>query len=266
MTRSIQVFILIIAILSGCSDNLEYSPNQAHDGDSPMDLNYYNLAKLKGSAPDDTLTIVFAGDSQQFYDEVDLFVEKVNKIRDADLIFIAGDISDFGLLQEFEWIAERLQALEKPYFGVIGNHDVVSNGEMVFKKMFGPLDFSFVYDSVKFILHNTNSREYLAANVPDIVWLREQLVPEAGVKSVVAVSHVPPFSGDFNRALEEPYTALFRSTPGFLLSLHGHIHRHTDGFPYDDGVRYITSFSFEQKNLLVLRIASGVVLKEVVSY
>lgn len=266
MTRSVQIIVLIIAILSGCSDNLEYSPNQAHDRNSPKDLNHFNLSKLKASTPDDTLTIVFAGDSQQFYDEVDLFVDRVNKIEDADLIFIAGDISDFGLLQEFEWIAERLETLEKPYFGVIGNHDVVSNGEMAFKKMFGPLDFSFVYDSIKFILHNTNGREYLTANVPDLAWLREQVIPDAEVKNFVAVSHVPPFSGDFNPALEEHYTALFRSTPGFLLSLHGHIHQHTDGFPYDDGVRYITSYSFEQRNLLVLRIVSGVVLKEIVPY
>ena len=266
MMRSLGIFILVIAILSGCADSYEYSPNQAHDRDSPKNLNHYNLGKLNASVPGDTLTIVFAGDSQQFYNEVDLFVERVNNIADADLIFIAGDISDFGLLQEFEWIAERLAELEKPYFGVIGNHDVVSNGEMVFRKMFGPLDFSFVYDSVKFVLHNTNSREYLSGNVPDLTWLQEQFVPEPGVKNFVAVSHVPPFSGDFNPDLEAGYTALFRRTPGFLLSLHGHIHRHTDGFPYEDGIRYVTSHSFEQRNLLVLRTFSGTVSKEIISY
>ena len=214
MIRLVPIFLLLFFFLSACSDSLEYSPNQIHDDDSPTELNYKNLAKLKESEEDDTLTIVFAGDSQQFYDEVDRFVNRVNQIADADLIFIAGDISDFGLLQEFEWVAERLADLRKPYFGVIGNHDVVSNGEEVFKHMFGPLNFSFVYDSVKFILHNTNSREYLGTKVPDIGWLQHELEPEAGVKNYVAVSHVPPFQGDFNADLEEGYTSLFREAPG----------------------------------------------------
>lgn len=266
MIRSLLIFLLISVVLSGCSDLYEYSPNQSHDSGSLEKLNYRNLERLKATHPDDTLTIVFTGDSQQFYDEVDDFVKRVNTIPDVDLIFIAGDISDFGLLQEFKWITERLEDLEKPYFGVIGNHDVVANGEAVFTEMFGPLNFSFVYDSVKFILHNTNSREYLSSNIPDLEWMQKELSPEVGVTNSVAVSHVPPFSGDFNPALEERYSSLFHQAPGFLMSLHGHIHRHTDGYPYDDGVRYITSHSFEQRNFLILRVASGAVSKEIVSY
>ena len=114
MTRSVQIFILIIAILSGCADNLEYSPNQAHDRDSPKDLNHFNLAKLNASTPDDTLTIVFAGDSQQFYDEVDLFVDRVNRIKDADLIFIAGDISDLVCSRNLNGLPKDLGLWKSP--------------------------------------------------------------------------------------------------------------------------------------------------------
>lgn len=249
-----------------CSDVFEYSPNQIHDHNTPRDLNARNLAKLMASAADDTLTIAVTGDSQQFYDEAERFVDKVNTLPDIDLVILAGDITHFGLLEEFEWMVERLDRLIPPYFAVIGNHDVVANGEKVFKRMFGPLNDTFVYDSVKFVLHNTNSREYRFPNVPDLEWLEEQLREDPAAKHVIAVSHVPPYSDDFNPDLEGAYTSLFRNTPGFLLSLHGHVHRYEDGYPYDDGVRYITTNAFDKRDFVLLKIVDGQVFKEIIRY
>lgn len=265
--RLLSKFLVVSSLVSfGCADLNEYSPNQTGDHDSPRELTKQNLARLRSSTADDTLTIAFIGDSQNFYDEVESFVQKINQQTEIDLVLVAGDISDYGLLQEFEWISDRLNKLNSPYIAVIGNHDVVGNGEAVYKRMFGDLNFSFEYDSTRFIVHNTNSREYRSGNVPDIQWLSGQLQADAGIRRYIAVSHVPPFDGDFNPELETSYSKLFASTPGFLLSLHGHIHRHTDGFPYDDGIRYITSHSFEQKSFLKLKIWSDRVEKIIVPY
>lgn len=263
----VGVIFVGLGFASGCSDMTEYSPNQIFDNDSPVDVNKRNLRKLT-EAPnnDDTLTIAFIGDSQRFYDEVELFVNKVNTLKGVDLVIVAGDISDFGLLAEFEWIVKRLDDLHKPYLGVIGNHDVIANGEAVFKRSFGPLDFSFVYDSVKFVFHNTNSREYLGNNVPNLNRLRDELQPSPGVKHSIGVSHVPPFDGDFNKQLENTYAKILSETPGFILSLHGHVHRHTDGYPYDDGVRYITGHYFPEKQFTLLKIHGDSVLKTFISF
>ena len=265
--QTLKIFLLVvISALAGCSEYYEYSPNQVRDRNSPEDLNKKNLLKLHANPKDDTITIAFLGDSQNFYDEAVRFVDKVNNIRAIDLVVIAGDISDYGLLQEFEWIHERLRKLNKPFIGVIGNHDLVGNGEAVYENMFGPLDFSFIYDSVKFVIHNTNSREYLKGNVPDMEWLKKELMPANGVQHYIGISHVPPFSGDFNPELEDAYSNLLASAPGFLVSLHGHIHRHTDGYPYDDGVRYVTGPSFEQRSFVLLKISSGNISKTIVDY
>jgi 3',5'-cyclic-AMP phosphodiesterase len=265
--RLVQNLLVVASLASfGCTDANEYSPNQTEDADSPRELTKQNLARLAALPADDTLTIAFAGDSQNFYDEVESFVQEVNQHREVDLVLVAGDISDFGLLQEFEWITDRLGKLDQPYIAVIGNHDVVGNGEAVYKKMFGALDFSFVYDSTKFIIHNTNSREYRSGNVPDMAWLAEELKTGEGIQRIIAVSHVPPFDGDFDRDLEGAYSRLFASTPRFLLSLHGHIHRHTDGFPYDDGIRYITSHVFEEQSFVKLKIWSDNIEKTIVPY
>jgi 3',5'-cyclic-AMP phosphodiesterase len=167
-----QLFLVLYSLVSltGC-DQFEFSPNQNSDQTSPLNLNLLNAAKLRQSADDDTVTIVFSGDSQRWYDEQERFVNKVNTLSEVDLVLLAGDISDFGLLQEFKWVHKRLSGLHAPYIGVVGNHDLVGNGRAVFEKMFGPLNYSFVYRGIKFIAHNTNGLESPGQNVPDLNWL-----------------------------------------------------------------------------------------------
>ena len=262
--KNIIVLVLLLTVV-GC-DLFEYSPNQTFDRNSPRDLNAMNLERLQSSAADDTVTIAFVGDSQRWYDNVDKFVDKVNTIESIDFVILSGDITDFGLLNEFEWVHRRFSRLDRPYFAVIGNHDVIANGEDVFRTMFGPLNYSFVYDSIKFVMHNTNGREYPNINVPDLNWLQHELSAEEGVKYFIGVSHVPPMNGDFKPELVTPYTQLLSSTPGFLLSLHGHIHDHIDEYPYNDGLRYITSYAFNQPKFLVLKIAGGNIVKEEITY
>ena len=131
---------------------------------------------------DDTVTFAFVGDSQRFYDELERFIDTVNAIDEIDFIILAGDISDFGLLEEFELIHEQLSGLNKPYFGVVGNHDVVARGEEIFERMFGPLNYTFTYRSVKFIAHNTNGKEYPDKEVPDMNWLRSALVTDGSAR------------------------------------------------------------------------------------
>jgi 3',5'-cyclic-AMP phosphodiesterase len=257
----------VISLAVSC-DSFEYSPNQIFDKNTPRNLNALNLERLHSKASDDTVTIAFVGDSQRFYDEVDDFVKKVNTYPSVDFIVLDGDITDFGLLNEYEWINDSFSKLIHPYIGVIGNHDVISEGEEVFTRMFGPLNFSFVYDSIKFVAHNTNSREYVSKLVPDIQWLKNEFEKEESVpvKYIIGISHVPPTNEDFNPELVAPYSQLMASTPGFLVSLHAHVHEHEDGYPFNDGVRYITSFAFNQRSFVMFKIVNGSISKEIISY
>jgi 3',5'-cyclic-AMP phosphodiesterase len=252
--------------LQSCWNAYEYSPNQIFDRDCPKDLNAKSLKRLKSSIGDDTVTIAFVGDSQRFYDELNDFVATVNEIPSVDFVLLAGDITDFGLLQEYELVVKSLEQLNMPYIGVVGNHDVLAKGEEVFTQTFGPTNFSFTYNDIKFVCHNTNSKEYLTGNVPDIAWLREELVQSDSAKYFVPVSHVPPFSRDFDDALEGPYSTLFKETPNLLISLHAHVHEFTDGEHYDDGVRYMTSYSFNQTKFVLLKIVNGKVYHSIVKY
>jgi len=265
--KRFYIFIFLATIvLQSCWHAFEYSPNQVFDQDTVEDLNIKNLERLYANPSDDTITIAFVGDSQRFYDELDAFIDTVNNIPSVDFVLLDGDITDFGLLREYELVADMLSDLNKPYFGIIGNHDAVAKGSEVFEHMFGPLNFSFTYNGVKFVCHNTNSKEYNNGKVPDIDWLAKQLVQSDSAQYFIPVSHVPPFSADFDENLEGPYTSLFRETPGLLISLHGHIHEFRDGYPYNDGVEYMTSFSFDQKSFVLLKIVSGKVDHTIIDY
>lgn len=264
---NVLLALLILSLFTTC-ELVELSPNVVFDNSSPTRLNVTNIDRLLSTPNwDDTIRIVFTGDSQNFYVGSDKLIDQVNSMHNVDFLIHSGDISDFGLLQEFKWIDEIFSRLKVPYISVVGNHDLQANGREVYKKMYGELDFSFVYDGVKFIFHNTNSRESgFDGTVPDLDFLQRELQPSPSYTGIVAVSHVAPFDADFDKSLELRYNEQFRSCDNFLVSLHGHRHNTEDLVPYGDGVRYINSNSTSKPQLLLIEIVNNTLTKTIINY
>lgn len=259
-----MVFLLVA--FAAC-ENIEYSPFQTKRKGSPRNLTAQNMSLLETKTPKDTLTVVLTGDTQRFYDECGPFVSKVNSIPNIDFVLVSGDISDFGILSEFEWVHDALKELYVPYFTVIGNHDMIANGTAIYERMYGPQDYSFVYNKVKFVFHNTNSREVnFDGTVPNLNWLRETCLKEEGQEHVVAISHVPPLNDDFDNKLAKEYNAIFKQTPGFLVSLHGHMHTTTTRHIFDNEVLYINSSSVQKREFVLIKIADGEMLTEIIPF
>lgn len=262
------IYIIVILALHGCN-KFEYSPYQqegALESSMPSDLNQLNIKKLfnREENADDTVTILFTGDSQRFYDGLEKLVDKTNSLSSVDFLIMNGDIADFGLLQEFKWIVERLNKLKCPYLCAIGNHDIVADNGKLYTKIFGDKNFSFTYKGYKFLFHDTNGREYnFNGNAPNMWWLQDQL-NDSNARWFVGVSHVPPFDADFDPALIYPYKNLLASTQNFAVSLHGHVHTTTDTLYYNDGVRYITSNSVEKSEAIILKLINGKVIKQII--
>lgn len=249
-------FVLMLASfgLSSCNQ-FEYSPNQVFSKNSLKDVNATNLKRLGEGKDDDTVRFILTGDTQQSREETNTFTKKVNAMPGIDFVIVSGDISEFGVLKEMEWISESLAKLKVPYMAVIGNHDLTARGKEVFLNMFGALNYSFVYGGVKFICHDSNSREYnFNGHVPDIPWLKSQLLPQDGVTNYIAISHVPPISTDFDSKLEKDYTAAFAGTPGFLASLHAHTHNYEMFYPDESGIPYAITSAMGNKEFLLVEI------------
>ncbi|WP_432710887.1 metallophosphoesterase family protein [Pedobacter sp.] len=267
MFKKIILAIGIIILFQSCG-GFEYSPNQSFSGDTRKDINNKNIKRLQESLGDDRICFVLTGDSQRAYkDAVDL-VDVVNKLPQVDFVFLAGDISDFGLSQEMEWVDQIFSKLHVPYFGVIGNHDMVSTGQKSYKRLFGEMDFSFVYQGVKFICHNTNSREVsFSGTIPDLPWLKKQFLPENGVDAYVAVAHIPPGSGDFDPALSDEYVSIVNKSPNTLAALYAHMHTSAVFYPgYQSKIPYIVTDAIQNRKFVLVEIVNGKLKFENVLY
>jgi Icc protein len=254
--RTILLFFISI-ILASCN-HFEFSPNQTFDSLSLKDVNANNLKRLGDGANDDTVKFVLTGDPQKSRDETVKLCKAINGIDGIDFVILAGDITEFGVLKEMLWISRTLEDLNRPYVAVIGNHDETARGRETFRNMFGELNYSFVYGGIKFIGHDTNSREYgFNGQIPNIPWLREQLKPAPGVKGYVAMSHVPVNSPDFDEHLSADYMSAFAETPGFLASLHAHTHNFEVFHPDNSGIPYIVTSSVGNREFLVIQIVNN---------
>jgi len=264
--KRLLLLVSIVLILTGCTD-FEYSPHQAFDPDSPTDLNAKNLEKLLKITNDDTVRFIVSGDSQRSYNEVELFIKKANTIPGIDMVFIAGDLTEFGILQEMEWVVDQFSKLSVPFFAVIGNHDLLAKGSVAFQRMFGNLNYSFTYDGVKFICHDTNGREYkFNGKVPDINWVQGQMSASADVMHYIGVSHMRPFSDDFDSKLDTAYTNILNSNPAFLASFHGHDHSFGEYFPNNSRVPFVVTTTLGKKGFLLVEIVDDQIKYERVTY
>ena len=76
--------------------------------------------------PYTNIRIAFSGDTQRNYAKAKAFVDNVNTRNDIDFVILNGDISDFGLLAEFDYIYDIYAQLKVPFVCIIGNHDLVA--------------------------------------------------------------------------------------------------------------------------------------------
>lgn len=249
---------VLTVMLASCDSLFQYNPNEETLLESEKNLTAKNIEKISRIPLTDTTRFILMGDTQRWYDECEDFVQSANQQKNISFVLHAGDISDFGLTQEFKWVHEIMLRLKYPYVTVIGNHDIVANGSATYRKMFGPLNYTFDYGRDRFIFINTNSREYaFDGSVPDIAWLKAQLANNPAGQNTIVVGHVPPFDADFDKNLEKPYTDALASDPTVKFSLYGHQHRFHDGEMYDDGVHYYLTTSMGARGYMVVTTWQG---------
>ena len=248
----ILLTILLLIHLTSCKDLFQYSPNEVRLEEEEKNLNQKNIARLQAIPVQDQIKFVVIGDSQRFYDELEDFVNNINLQSGISFVLLNGDITDFGLNKEFKWINRILKKLTVPYFAVIGNHDMLANGRLLYNQMFGAENFSFTYGGYKFIGLNTNSQETgYDGSIPDLPWLQQEL--NGNFKQAFIFSHVPPFSDQFDKNKIHDYTSLLK-TNNVGMSIHGHQHDYSYSFPYADGVPYLVVASMNKRSYAVVSV------------
>ncbi len=166
-----HLFLVAVAAVSlpGCVEATAFDTEPPVTG-----LTRDNLDRLNDRQPSSMpFKFVAIGDVHDAYDELAEAVDAINLRDDVDFVAVAGDVTNLGLLQEYEWTYEEFRRLDVPYFVVIGNHDALGDGKELYGKMYGPLEFAFTYSGVRFLFFNSNALEFVGT-APNEPWLRAE--------------------------------------------------------------------------------------------
>lgn len=259
--------VLAIAILSSCELIVVHPYSGKLNG--KLDVNRKNIEIIESKyATQDTVRFAFISDSQRWFDELEDFVKEINRRDDIDFIIHGGDLADFGLTDEFLIQRDFLEKLNKPYVVLIGNHDLLANGDEVFEKIFGKPNFSFIAAKTKFLCLNTNALESNYSNpVPNFSFINSEIKNRNNeYHQTIALMHARPTSEQFDNNVAEVFQYSLKQFPNLLFALHGHEHRYMNEDVFNDGIHYYGTPNIGKKQFLVFTLSDGSFSHELLNY
>ncbi|MBC7397069.1 MAG: metallophosphoesterase, partial [Bdellovibrionales bacterium] len=174
-------------VLSAC-EVTPYGADVAPDYCKSLSIrtNIQKLKSLEQANPSkQNFKVAIISDSHVNLDSLARAVERINRRSDIDFVMILGDLTDQGLESQYQFTCKNLSKFEKPFISVIGNHDSLSNGKLLWTQYFGDAskgfdgyNYSFSYLGTKFIAYNDNGFEF--QNVPDQSFIQREAAISAG--------------------------------------------------------------------------------------
>lgn len=268
LTNKLSYAVGLLLLLAAC-DLIDYHPYDGRlSADTETDINRKNIERIEsGTQGKDTLRFILMGDSQRCLDETEDFVTAVNKRKDVDFVIHGGDMADFGLKKEYEWTHEIMSKLTVPYVALIGNHDIIGNGDRVYLKMYGDENFSFIAGDTKFLCLNTNAIEFDYSHpVPDFSYIKKELQDTSAHKQTIVAMHAPPGSDQFNNNVADAFEGYILKFPRLLFCLHAHNHNVSAEDIFHDGILYYGCSNMKKRTYLYFTVTPETYTYEIVTY
>ena len=257
------------ALLLAACDLIDIHPYDTRTS-GPHDRNRHHIAQIEERCRGkQEVKFVLISDTQRWYDETRAAVKSINLRPDVDFVVHCGDISDFGLTNEFELQRDILEKLHVPYVVLIGNHDCLGTGADTYRWIFGDPNFSFNAGNTHFLCLNSNAFEYdYSTAIPDFAYIRadRESLPAEVTRTVVAM-HAQPTSEQFNNNVSDLFEWEIRKFPGLSFCLCGHGHKTQVNDLFGDGVLYYECGAAKKRQYLLFTLkADGSYSHEVVNY
>lgn len=262
------IFSSFLCLTMGSCSLIDYHPYDVRIS-GETDVNAHNMAEIeKNCKGKETIRFVTMGDSQRWYDETMDFVNHLNKRNDIDFVIHGGDMSDFGVTDEFLWQRDIMNKLNTPYVTLIGNHDCLGTGEETYRAIFGEPNFVFIAGRIKFVCLNTNAIEYdYSRPIPDFEFLANQIIDrkEEFDKTVVSM-HIRPFCDEFNNNVAHVFQRYVTEFPNLQFCTAAHEHRVFEEDLFNDDVMYYMSDCMKKRNYYIFTITPDGYEREVVYF
>jgi Icc protein len=265
--KNIHIVFLYLFLLTGvpgCDPWFSYSPFEARLDDKYHNTTARHLARIAGQNAGDSkpFKVALLSDPHYHFSKLSDALTDINGKGDFDFAIVTGDLTENGLLQEFVFFYDHMAGLNIPYLTVIGNHDYLSNGEIVYGQMFGSYNYSFVYNNVKFVLFDNVKWE--SQQDPDFNWFENELINDGGYDHVIPLSHIPPYDGQMESHYQHFHQLMVKNN--IRVSIHGHKHTFSREETYGDGVEYVTISSPQKRSYTALTITPDAIQIEKVDY
>lgn len=271
-----QTLLIVLLLLTSC-DLIDYHPYDGRISENEdFNINPDNILKIEEACTDkDTIRFVFTGDTQRWLDETEDFVNHVNQRDSIDFVLHGGDLTDFGIKKEYLWQHSILSKLKVPYVALIGNHDIIGNGDLIYEALYGSENFSFRAGGnstsgggIHFVCLNTNALEYdYSTPVPDFSYIKNVLENKTDEKQrTIFVMHVAPGSEQFNNNVAEIFQEKIKEFPSLLFCLHAHDHNFAARNLFNDGIIYYCCDNIGKRTYLLFTITPDNYSYEIIKF
>lgn len=264
------IAIVLMVVISTSCEMLDVHPHSVHITGA-RNVNAQNIKQIEElCASKDTIRFVLTGDTQSWYDETCDMVRCVNSLGDIDFVVHGGDVSDYGMTEEFMMQRDIFQGFNCPFVTIIGNHDCLGTGEQAYEAIFGATNFTFKAGKVRFICLNTNAMDFgFPEDVPDLNYM-QQLLDESKSDSTwqytVVSMHVQPATVVFNNKVMDQFEEYVRSYPKTLFCTAAHDHYLSATDIFGDGIVYHRSASMDDRTITLITIMGGTYEYEYITF
>ena len=135
-------------------------------------------------------------------DCVDTINRNLPVIGPVDMVFVAGDLTDFGSAEEYQRFRALMEPLDLPYRAIPGNHDNIDVMRACFADQSwmptdGPINWNVHFDDVVLIGLDSSVSEAAHGHLNDatLLYLTTVLNTLNGKPTIVTIHHPPILTG-----------------------------------------------------------------------